>query len=87
MQVRNYSPRTVEAYVAAVAKLAKHFQRSPGADGGERASGEGSEGPAGAAVGAAADGIAAVVVSSSDEAVAVSWDDGRVAPLAGRSRC
>jgi integrase/recombinase XerD len=29
MQVRNYSPRTVEAYVAAVAKLAKHFRRSP----------------------------------------------------------
>ena len=29
MQVRNYSPRTVEAYVAAVAKLARHFQRSP----------------------------------------------------------
>ena len=29
MQVRNYSPRTVEAYVAAVAKLAKHFQRAP----------------------------------------------------------
>ena len=29
MQVRNYSPRTVEAYVAAVAKLAKHFMRSP----------------------------------------------------------
>ena len=29
MQVRNYSPRTVEAYVAAVAKVAKHFQRSP----------------------------------------------------------
>jgi len=29
MQVRNYSPRTVEAYVAAVAKLAKYFQRSP----------------------------------------------------------
>jgi integrase/recombinase XerD len=29
MQVRNYSPRTVEAYVAAVAKLAKHFGRSP----------------------------------------------------------
>jgi integrase/recombinase XerD len=29
MQVRNYSPRTVEAYVAAVVKLAKHFQRSP----------------------------------------------------------
>ena len=29
LQVRNYSPRTVEAYVAAVAKVAKHFQRSP----------------------------------------------------------
>ena len=29
MQVRNYSPRTVEAYVAAVAKVAKHFKRSP----------------------------------------------------------
>jgi integrase/recombinase XerD len=29
MQVRNYSPRTVEAYVAAVAKVAKHFRRSP----------------------------------------------------------
>jgi integrase/recombinase XerD len=29
MQVRNYSPRTVEAYVAAVAKLAKHLRRSP----------------------------------------------------------
>jgi len=29
MQVRNYSPRTVEAYVAAVAKLAKHFKRPP----------------------------------------------------------
>jgi len=29
MQVRNYSPRTVEAYVSAVAKLAKHFGRSP----------------------------------------------------------
>jgi integrase/recombinase XerD len=29
LQVRNYSPRTVEAYVAAVAKMAKHFQRSP----------------------------------------------------------
>ena len=29
MRVRNYSPRTVEAYVAAVAKLAKHFGRSP----------------------------------------------------------
>lgn len=29
LQVRNYSPRTVEAYVAAVAKLARHFRRSP----------------------------------------------------------
>src|SRR5438128_9427694 len=29
MQVRNYSPRTVEAYVAAVAKLAKHFMKPP----------------------------------------------------------
>jgi len=29
MQVRNYSPRTVDAYVAAVAKLAKHFLRAP----------------------------------------------------------
>ena len=29
MQVRNYSPRTVEAYVAAVAKVAKHFKRGP----------------------------------------------------------
>ena len=29
LQVRNYSPRTVEAYVAAVAKLAKHTMRSP----------------------------------------------------------
>jgi site-specific recombinase XerD len=29
MQVRNYSPRTVAAYVAAVAKLARHFKRSP----------------------------------------------------------
>jgi site-specific recombinase XerD len=29
MQVRNYSPRTVEAYVAAVAKVAKHFKRAP----------------------------------------------------------
>jgi integrase/recombinase XerD len=29
MQVRNYSPRTVEAYVAAVAKLAKHYGKSP----------------------------------------------------------
>jgi site-specific recombinase XerD len=29
LQVRNYSPRTVEAYVAAVTKLARHFGRSP----------------------------------------------------------
>jgi site-specific recombinase XerD len=29
MQVRNYSPRTIEAYVAAVARLARHFMRSP----------------------------------------------------------
>jgi site-specific recombinase XerD len=29
MQVRNYSPRTVEAYVAAVAKLTKHCKRWP----------------------------------------------------------
>ena len=29
MQVRNYSPRAVEAYVAAVAKLAKHFMKAP----------------------------------------------------------
>lgn len=35
MRVRNYSPRTVEAYVAAVAKLAKHFMKSPDELGGE----------------------------------------------------
>ena len=29
LQVRNYSPRTVEAYVAAVVKVTKHFRRSP----------------------------------------------------------
>ena len=29
MQVRNYSPRTVEAYVAAVVKLTKHFMKAP----------------------------------------------------------
>jgi site-specific recombinase XerD len=29
LKVRNYSPRTIEAYVAAMAKLAKHFQRAP----------------------------------------------------------
>jgi site-specific recombinase XerD len=29
LRVRNYSPRTVEAYVAGVARFAKHFGRSP----------------------------------------------------------
>jgi integrase/recombinase XerD len=29
LRVRNYSPRTIEAYVAGVAKFAKHFGRSP----------------------------------------------------------
>ena len=29
LQVRNYSPRTVEAYVAAVVKLTRHFMRAP----------------------------------------------------------
>lgn len=29
MQIRNYSPRTVEAYVNAVAKFAKHFKKAP----------------------------------------------------------
>lgn len=29
LRLRNYSPRTIEAYVAAVAKLAKHFGRPP----------------------------------------------------------
>jgi integrase/recombinase XerD len=29
LRLRNYSPRTVEAYVAAVARLAAHFGRSP----------------------------------------------------------
>jgi site-specific recombinase XerD len=29
LRVRNYSPRTVEAYVAGVAKFARHFGRSP----------------------------------------------------------
>lgn len=29
LQVRNYSPRTVEAYVTAVAKVAKYFMKSP----------------------------------------------------------
>jgi integrase/recombinase XerD len=29
LRVRNYSPRTIEAYVAGVARLARHFGRSP----------------------------------------------------------
>ena len=29
LRLRNYSPRTIEAYVAGVARLAKHFRRSP----------------------------------------------------------
>ena len=29
MRLRNYSPRTIEAYVAAVAKLARHFRMPP----------------------------------------------------------
>jgi site-specific recombinase XerD len=29
LRLRNYSPRTIEAYVAGVAKLAKHWGRSP----------------------------------------------------------
>ena len=29
LRIRNYSPRTVEAYVAAVAKFAKHFKKAP----------------------------------------------------------
>jgi integrase/recombinase XerD len=29
LKLRNYSPRTIEAYVAGVAKFAKHFGRSP----------------------------------------------------------
>ena len=35
MRIRNYSPRTVEAYVTAVAKLAKHFHKAPDQLGGE----------------------------------------------------
>jgi site-specific recombinase XerD len=29
LRIRNYSPRTIEAYVAGVVRLAKHFGRSP----------------------------------------------------------
>jgi integrase/recombinase XerD len=29
LRIRNYAPRTIEAYVAGVARLAKHFGRSP----------------------------------------------------------
>lgn len=29
LRLRNYSPRTIEIYVAHVARLAKHFGRSP----------------------------------------------------------
>ena len=29
LRLRNYSPRTVQAYVAAVAKLARHFRTAP----------------------------------------------------------
>src|SRR5712692_7744233 len=29
LRLRNYSPRTIEAYVAAVAKLARHFRTAP----------------------------------------------------------
>jgi integrase/recombinase XerD len=29
LRIRNYSPRTIEAYVAGVARLARHFGRSP----------------------------------------------------------
>ena len=29
MRLRNYSPRTIDAYVAAVAKLARHFRTPP----------------------------------------------------------
>src|SRR5207247_1462851 len=53
-----------------------HRQR---ADGGECASGQGSEGSSGAVVGASAWRVADVVVWSSHQAVAVPWADGRVA--------
>src|SRR5438067_813625 len=29
LQLRNYAPRTIEAYLAGVVRFAKHFQRSP----------------------------------------------------------
>ena len=29
LQLRNYSPRTIQAYVAGVAKLGRHYGRSP----------------------------------------------------------
>src|SRR5262245_7138136 len=35
LRVRNYSPRTVQAYVAAVVKLARHLKRSPDQAGAE----------------------------------------------------
>lgn len=35
LKVRNYSPRTVEAYVAAVVKFTRHFKRSPDLAGNE----------------------------------------------------